>query len=194
MEKGLIYIFTGDGKGKTSAALGVAVRSALIGEDVCWISWYKQDSWEVAEKSIVQKFPNFEMNFAGLGFLIAEPELVKGEVKFATVGASNKVIDTASKREHKKAASDALTLAESKIKSGKYFLIVLDEVINAVSDKLIDEKDLLRLLNSRGLTHIVLTGRGVSPQIIENADLITECKKIKHPYDLGKLAVKGLDF
>jgi cob(I)alamin adenosyltransferase len=124
------------------------------------------------------------------------------ELKLATVGDGAKVVDTASEDEHKLAASLGLQMAVKSLQE-KPFLLVMDEVLNAVDEGLITEKELLEVMGNRGETHLVLTGRlGTEPaslpaqagMILAGADLVTECKKIKHPYDLGKLAVKGLDF
>jgi cob(I)alamin adenosyltransferase len=193
MTTGLVYVFTGEGKGKTSAALGVATRSLLLDKPVTWIAFYKQSAWGLAEAKLSEKFPNLDMHFTGKGFRITQPESVKGSVKLASVGKSGKVVDTASEAEHVAAASDALALAKQQLAT-QPFLLVLDEVLNAVDEGLLSEQLVLALLASRGSTHVILTGRGVTPQMIEQVDLVTECKKIKHPYDLGKLAVQGLDF
>ena len=215
---GLIYIFSGEGKGKTSAALGVTVRSLLNGEKVTWISFYKQESWGLSEAKLKDKFENLEMFFTGKGFRITnfDKKLMRDgkELKLATVGEGAKVVDTASEDEHKLAAQAGLSIAleilnprssdhspkvaqGSELKSQKPFLLVMDEVLNAVDEGLIAEKELLKVMGNRGETHVVLTGRvGTEPArtVLAGADLVTECKKIKHPYDLGKLAVKGLDF
>jgi cob(I)alamin adenosyltransferase len=193
---GLIYVFTGQGKGKTSAALGMAVRAGLIDKPVSWIAWYKEDNWDLAEKHLPAKLPKIEMSFKGAGFRITKPEMIKGKIKLASVGKGAKVIDTATEEEHRAAAQSALEFATEKIKSGKYFLIIMDEIINAVSEGLLEEGEVIRALNLRGETHIVMTGRANEKvrMILEYADLVTECKKIKHPYDSGKLAVYGLDF
>jgi cob(I)alamin adenosyltransferase len=193
MSQGLVYVFTGDGKGKTSAALGVTTRALLLEQTVIWIAFYKQASWGLSEAKLAEQFPNLTMEFMGQGFRITTPEQVKGTVKLATVGKSAKVVDTASEAEHVAAAVKALSLAKAKL-STQPFLLVLDEVLNAVSEGLLDEESLLNLLQQRGKTHIVLTGRGMSEQIIEAANLVTECRKMKHPYDVGQLAVAGLDF
>lgn len=193
MNAGLVYVFTGEGKGKTSAALGVATRSLLLDKQVVWIAFYKQSSWGLAEAKLSEKFSNLDMTFAGKGFRITKPEQTKGKVKLATVGGSAKVVDTASEAEHVTAASDALMLAREKLET-KPFLLVLDEVLNAVDEGLLPETAVLEVLEGRGETHIVLTGRGVTSKVIAAADLVTECKKIKHPYDEGKLAVQGLDY
>jgi ATP:corrinoid adenosyltransferase len=119
----------------------------------------------------------------------------KGNVKLATVGESSKVVDTASEDEHIQAAKEGLELVQQKL-SEQPFLLVMDEVLNAVSEGLLEEKDVLDVVEGRDETHIVLTGRSGEPtrRLLEGADLVTECKKIKHPYDLGKLAVKSLDY
>lgn len=194
---GLVYVFTGEGKGKTSAALGVATRSLLIEKKVVWIAFYKQESWGLAEAKLRGKYENLEMIFGGKGFRISnfDKKIMKEgkELKLATVGDGAKVVDTASEEEHQLAAKSNLELAEEKLKE-KPFLLVMDEVLNAVSEGLIESKRVMELLNSRGDTHIVLTGRGLPKEIEAQVDLVTECKKVKHPYDLGKLAVSGLDF
>ncbi len=194
---GLVYVFTGEGKGKTSAALGVATRSLLIEKKVVWIAFYKQESWGLAEAKLRDKFDNLEMIFGGLGFRISkfDKKIMKSgkELKLATVGDGAKVVDTASEEEHQLAAESNLELAADKLKE-KPFLLVMDEVLNAVSEGLIESKRVIELIGKRGDTHVVLTGRGLPVEIEEQVDLVTECRKIKHPYDLGRLAVSGLDF
>jgi len=199
---GLVYVFTGEGKGKTSAALGVATRSLLNGEKVVWVAFYKQESWGLSESKLKDKFENLEMKFIGKGFRITnfDKKLMRDgkELKLATVGDGAKVVDTASEDEHKLAASLGLQMAVKSLQE-KPFLLVMDEVLNAVDEGLISEKELLEVIKKRGETHLVITGRigssGRLPEgLMASVDLVTECKKIKHPYDLGKLAVKGLDF
>lgn len=188
MNKGLVYVFTGEGKGKTSAAIGTATRTLLIGKQVVWIAFYKQESWGLAEAKLKDKFPNLEMRFVGKGFRIGK--------KTAPVGnKGNVVVDTASEEEHKQAAEAGLQLAADSLRQ-KPFLLVLDEILNAVSDRLIESEMVMELLDKRGDTHVVLTGRAGGPArtVLAGADLVTECRKIKHPYDEGKLAVRGLDY
>ncbi len=190
---GLVYVFTGDGKGKTSAAIGTATRSLLNGERVVWVAFYKQESWGLSEAKLKEKFSNLEMIFVGKGFRITKPELTKGNVKLATVGDSHKVVDTATEDEHQASAKTGLAKAKVKLEEHP-FLLILDEILNAVSEGLIEESELLDFLQKRGTTNLVLTGRGATEKVVEQSDLVTECRKIKHPYDLGQLAVKGLDF
>lgn len=195
MTTGLVYAFTGEGKGKTSAALGVAVRAALIDQKVVWISFYKGKDWDLAEKHLPDMLPHLTMHFAGKGFMIAEAKEKKAKsgVGYAKIAGEHVVIDTATDDEHLQAARAGLELAGNAL-SQKPFLLILDEILNAVSEGLIREKDLLSLIEKRGQTHIVLTGRGVTENIIRASDLVTECTKIKHPYDSGKLAIRGLDY
>lgn len=186
-KKGSIYVFTGDGKGKTSAALGVTVRALGARWRVCWVSLYKEESWGLSEKVLIEKFPKFEMYFLGEGFYF--------EGKTKDVGRSGaKVVNKTSEVEHKKSAERALELIGEKVKSGEYELVVMDEINNAITDGLVDVERVVEIVENRGETHLVLTGREVHARIVEVADLVTECKKIKHPYDEGKLAIKGLDY
>lgn len=183
---GLIYIFTGEGKGKTSAAIGVATRALLLEKKVIWVAFYKQESWGLAEAKLKDRFSNLEMMFSGKGFKIGE--------KTAPVGTKGHVVvDSASEEEHQAAAEDGLWRAENALQQ-KPFLLVMDEVMNAVSEGLLESKQVREILSKRGESHVILTGRGASEELIKIADLVTECRKIKHPYDQGNLAVQGLDF
>lgn len=173
MNKGLIYLFTGNGKGKTSAALGVGVRAALSGMKVGMVCWYKEEKWRISEASISKRLPNFKVFLMGEGFY-----------KLPT--------DHASGKEHKEASRKALEKARKLL--GKVDLLILDEVNNAVKDKLINLDDLIDLVSKRGKTHLILTGRGAYKEIIGMADLVTDMHKVKHPFDKGLKAVKGLDY
>lgn len=170
---GLVYVFTGEGKGKTSAAIGIAVRAALSGMRVAIVQWYKEKKWPITEHKLGEKFDNIKIYPLGSGFYQLPS-------------------DHASPDEHKKSAQDALAQAGELM--GQVDLLVLDEICNTVGDKLLTVREIVALIGKRGKTHLVLTGRGATQEIVEIADLVTECKKIKHPYDTGKLAVAGLDF
>lgn len=170
---GLVYVFTGEGKGKTSAAIGIAVRAALSGMRVAIVQWYKEKKWPIAEHKLGERFDNIKIYPLGSGFYQLPS-------------------DHASPDEHKRSAHKALKMASKLME--EVDLLVLDEICNTVEDKLLAEKEILEIIEKRGETHLVLTGRGATGKIIKMADLVTECKKIKHPYDTGKLAVAGLDF
>ncbi len=176
----MVYVFEGNGKGKTSAALGVTIRMLLLSKSVVWISWFKEESWKVSEMNLSKKFKNLEMYWMGKGFF-GGPD------------------DHNSLSTHVVAAQSAISLAKSFLinktnKDKRVELLVLDEVIKAVNDNLIIIDEVLDLIKMRGETHLVLTGHDCPLKIREVADLVTEMKKIKHPYDKGIMAVSGLDF
>ncbi len=195
--KGLRYVFTGEGKGKTSAALGVAMRGLLNDWKVLWISFIKEESWGVSEGKLREKFDNLEMYFVGKGFYIKNSKLKtqnsKPQLKTQKL-KTGVVVDRFGEEEHKEAAREGLKLAEEKLVSGEYQLVVLDEVLNALSEGLLEDEAVLRVVGLRGEAHIVLTGRGLGEELGRVADLVTECKKVKHPYDKGIMAVRGLDY
>jgi cob(I)alamin adenosyltransferase len=177
MEKkqGMVYVFEGKGKGKTSAALGCALRMLLLGKRVEWVSWFKERSWQTAEMKLVNKFDKtLKMHWMGGGFLGGEDD--------------NKTFE-----EHKKKAVEAINLSFLIVTKGTD-LLVMDEVIKAVNEKLVDVKEVIEIIKMRGKTHIILTGHDCPEEIVEMADLVTKMVKIKHPYDKGVLAVSGLDF
>lgn len=203
MSNGLVYIFTGEGKGKTSAALGVAMRAVGHGKRVAMIQWYKERKWQIGEHELPEllKKELFEIYPMGQGFY-----------KLPT--------DHATSKEHKKAAEEAMELAKRLLKEKKvnrftghkaenkhglasnlpafqpssFFLLILDEVINAVSDGLISQISLISLIRRKHDTHLILTGRNAPKELIELADLVTDMRNIKHPYEKGKKAVMGLDY
>jgi cob(I)alamin adenosyltransferase len=183
-QKGLVYVFTGDGKGKTSAALGIVARAVCNKMKVAFVAWYKEESWPISEKELPAR-----INPAG-----AEGEL---EMYFMGEGFYKLPTDKATPEEHKKSAKKALKKAKSLL--GRVDVLVMDEVVKAIADGLIDEKEVVRVVEKRGKTHVVLTGRGLVTgsgpvSLMKVADLATECRKIKHPFDKGVKAVKGLDF
>jgi len=169
----MIYVFTGNGKGKTSAALWTAMRMVAQGKRVAGVQFYKEARWPTAVQRIEKKFKNFELYLSGKGFF-----------KLPT--------DHATPQMHRKAATAGLARAEKLLK--KVDLLILDEINNAVSDKLIDLNQLTNLIDKRGKTHVILTGRKADKKIIKMADLVTSMQKIKHPFDKGIKAVKGLDY
>ncbi len=185
---GLIYIFTGTGKGKTSAALGMALRAICDGKKVVWIAWYKESSWDVSEYKAGELLgENFSMFIGGKGFYFAD----HSKIKKITVGA---VTDKVSEDEHKKAAKESLQKLKDILEEKKTDVVICDELAQAAGEGLVDVADVLEILKSRGTTHLVLTGRNCPHTLIDAADTVTEMRKIKHAYDKGTMAVKGLDF
>lgn len=178
MEKdpGLVVVYTGKGKGKTTAALGMALRA--IGHDykICMIQFIK-GSWHYGEMSSSKRLePDFELTAVGKGF----------------VGILD---DKTPKEIHQKIAKEAIDIAKEKTLSEKYDIIILDEINYAVNLGLVDVKDVLDLIKIKPQkVTLVLTGNHVRQEVIDAADLVTEMKEIKHPFQRGIRAKKGIDF
>lgn len=175
-DQGLVIVYTGDGKGKTTAAMGLALRAAGYGKRVLVIQFVK--TWFTGEKGGFELIPNVEFIQAGKGFYkILGDDLPEGE--------------------HVEAAQEALGLAQVKIASGEYDVVVLDEIIGSVTGGLLKLEPVLALIDSKPpLLDLVLTGHHGKelPALLERADLITEMVKVKHPYDSGILAKKTIDY
>lgn len=173
---GLIIINTGDGKGKTTAALGICVRAVGYDMKVAVVQFIK-GSWHYGELDGIKRLsPNVELFTGGKGF----------------VGI---IDDNLPRTEHEKAAEATLKLSEELMLSGKYDILILDELNVALSIGLLDIKDVLKLLDKKPeKMDIVITGRGAFQELIDRADLVTEMKEIKHPYQKGILAQKGIDY
>lgn len=199
MKQGLVYIFTGDGKGKTSAALGTLLRGIGRQWQVAWVSLYKEPQWKLSEFAFLNQLSarsrkKVQMKLMGKGFYIADGQVGgEGEVKVATVNDAV-VVDDDSQGAHQQAAHQALTHFAELLSSQHYQLCILDEVCNAIDDGLLSEQAVLAVIAQRGKTHLVLTGRNATSELIKQADLVSRIEKVKHPYDQGQNAVQGLDF
>lgn len=192
----LVYLFTGTGKGKTSAALGMSLRAVCAGMKVAWVAWYKESSWDVSEFGATKYLPNFEMYVMGKGFYFQKPtEDVKtvGKVRVAKTQIGV-VVDAHHAEDHKEAAKLAMQKAIELVEKQEIDLLVCDELAQALAQGLVSEKDIDTLLARRGKIHLVITGRDAPQVLIDLADTVSEIKPIKHAYDRGIMAVKGLDF
>ncbi|MBP2624752.1 MAG: cob(I)yrinic acid a,c-diamide adenosyltransferase [Nitrosopumilaceae archaeon] len=176
MEKGLIIVYTGNGKGKTTAALGLVLRAIGYKQKVCMIQFIK-GSWHYGEMYSANILkPEFELVAAGKGFV-------------GIIDDSTPLI------EHKKIAQHAIEICKKKIQSNKYNTVILDEINYAINMKLIKLDDLIKIINSKPYEqNLVLTGNYVKNKIIDLADIVTEMKEIKHPFKFGIKAKKGIDF
>ncbi|MGB6463736.1 MAG: cob(I)yrinic acid a,c-diamide adenosyltransferase [Nitrosotalea sp.] len=177
MEKdGLVIVYTGKGKGKTTAALGMALRAIGYDYKVCMIQFIK-GSWHYGEMTSSKRLePEFELTAVGKGF----------------VGIMD---DKSPIEDHKKIADEALAIAKEKITSEKYNIVILDEINYAVNLGLVKIDDVLKLIQTKPASvNLVLTGNHVRDEIIELADLVTEMREIKHPFKSGIRAKKGIDF
>ena len=175
-EDGLVIVYTGKGKGKTTAALGMALRAIGYDHKVCMLQFIK-GSWHYGEMDSSKKLePNFELIAVGKGF----------------VGILD---DNSSREEHEKYAAEALRICREKIFSEKYNVVILDEVNYAIDLGLIDVQAVTKIIKEKPSSlDLVLTGRDAKEEIIELADLVTEMKEIKHPFKSGIKAKKGIDF
>ena len=175
-EPGLTIVYTGKGKGKTTAALGIALRAVGYDKKICMIQFIK-GSWHYGEMTSSKRLePEFEMVAIGKGF----------------VG----IIDDKSPiEEHKRIANEAIKISNNKIQSGNYDIVILDEVNYAINLNLVKLDDILNLIKSKpDSLDLILTGNYAKDEIIELADLVTEMKEIKHPFQQGKKAKKGIDY
>lgn len=176
IQKGLVICYTGDGKGKTTAALGMAVRAS--GYNLRTLIWqFIKGSWHYGELDGVKRLaPYVEMSTHGEGFVGIVDDKLPVEV-------------------HRKAALEALEGVKKEIQSGAWDIVILDEIFVACTLGFLTADDLLDLIDSKPANvHLVLTGRGAPPKVLERADLVTEMREIKHPYQKGELAQKGVDY
>ena len=169
---GLVQVYTGPGKGKTTASLGLAFRATGRGLEVLMIQFLKPPE-NYGEHLAAEKVPNFTILPLGLDHMLSKVP---------------KEIDI-------KIAHETLQRAKEEIYSGKYDLVILDEINNTMSWKLLGPDEVIEMLKGRpDHVEIVLTGRGAPKEIVEYADLVTEMTMIKHPFDKGVGARKGIEY
>ena len=174
-KKGLLIVFTGNGKGKTTASLGMALRTIGHGYKVAIIQFIKGGWTTGEEKALKTLSPNISWHALGEGFTWETQDRVRDE----------------------KLVQEAWQLAKKYIKNESYKLIILDEINIATKLGYLDSKEIITFLNSLNnrKNHIVLTGRGASDSIINYADLVTEMKLIRHPFkEQGIKAQKCVEF
>jgi len=168
--KGLVHVYTGDGKGKTTAALGLAIRAVGQGMKVAFIQFVK--GLPCGEHFFAKQYNPFE-------------------IIQISIGESFKK----SKEQLSQEARQTLAYAEQEIASGKYDLVILDEIFVAITQGLITVKQVLDLLDAKpGSVELVLTGRKAPPEIVQRADLVTEMLMIKHPLTEGTSARRGIEY
>ena len=175
-DKGLIIVHTGNGKGKTTAALGLGLRAWGQGLRVLVLQFIK-GNWKYGELQVAEKLgANFSIRQMGEGFV-------------------NRGSDGDDKSAHMRAACDTLDAARREISSGNWDMVILDEINYAVKFGLVSQEEVLELLAGKpALLHLVLTGRDALPEVIERADLVTEMRELKHPYKQGIEAQRGIEF
>ncbi|ABO67045.1 MULTISPECIES: cob(I)yrinic acid a,c-diamide adenosyltransferase [Geobacillus] len=174
---GRVIVYTGDGKGKTTAALGLALRAVGRGMNVAVLQFLKSPERTYGEQLALRRL-GIEVHQLGAGF------------------TWTKTADV-----HRQALQRAWTLAKQYVHSGQYDLIVLDELNNALAidrfpvDDIISVEDVLELIRTRPPSlHLVITGRSARPELIAVADIVTEMTLVKHDYEQGEAAMKGIEF
>ena len=174
--KGLVVVITGHGKGKTTTALGIAVRACGHNMRVCIIQFMKGDLYSGEWDGVKKMGCQIELISTGKGFCG-----IQG--------------NPYSFKEHRENAQDAIELTHQKMNSGQYDVLILDEINNAEHLRLVDLEQVLEILRRKPpLMHLVLTGRDVSPQVIELADTVSEVTEIKHAYRKGIEPQPGIDY
>jgi len=173
MKKGLVIVHTGHGKGKTTAALGLAMRALGHGLHVCVIQFIK-GSWKYGELASAERFHDrLDFHVLGKGF---------------TWKSENLDAD-------KQVAQAAWQFAKQKLASDDYALIILDELTYLIKYGFVEESEILETLtHKRDDLHIVVTGRDASQGLLDAADLVTEMVAVKHPFEDGVKAQKGIEF
>lgn len=176
-DRGLVLVYYGDGKGKTTAALGAVLRA--VGQNKkCAVLQFIKGEWPSSERIAIPRHMNqlVSIEAAGKGFVG-----IQGDKK--------------PKEEHEKAARHALSRAQELAGNDDLFILVIDEILDAVALGLLSEDDVVDLIKQRTQQlHLILTGHEKLRRIIELADVATEMRKEKHSYDNGLLAVQGLDY
>jgi cob(I)alamin adenosyltransferase len=171
--KGLIIVYTGNGKGKTTAALGAALRASLRGMNILMIQFLKEKG-----SSAEQDFPaplslQISVYPCGMGFVFDGDDITP----------------------HKEAAEAGWQLMEEELKRKKYDLLILDEIAAALNLHLLSTENLRTFLTGKDTAlHVILTGRDMPEELIEIADTVTEMKEIKHAYHKGIAAAPGIDY
>jgi cob(I)alamin adenosyltransferase len=168
---GLVIVNTGHGKGKTTAALGMALRAVGHDQRVAFVQFIKARSAGEHEAA-ARLAPNLELHRMGKGFVAGEAG-----------------------PEHRRAARDALEFVRQCLRAGRHDMVVADEILTAVGLKLLAPQDVEAILPDRPPdVHLVLTGRGAWDSLIEKADLVTEMRLVKHPYEKGVMGQEGIEF
>jgi cob(I)alamin adenosyltransferase len=171
---GLVIVNTGDGKGKTTAALGAAMRAAGHERKVLVMQFIK-GPWKSGEHEAAHRLePLVEMRTVGKGFVRPDGRPEEEDVD---------------------AAHEGLKEAREALESGEYGLVVLDEVLYAIDYGLLSVEDVLEAVGTRGAgVDVILTGRNAPPAIVELADTVTEFREVKHPFRSGIKARKGIEY
>ena len=170
--KGLLLVYTGHGKGKTTAALGIVFRALGRGLKVAVVQFIK-GKWKTGERTYAETLPELTFLVMGRGFTWESDDLSRD----------------------KEAARQAWQEAARLIQGGDHAIVVLDELTYVMNFDFVPLGEVLDVLRNRPAhVHVVITGRNAPDELVEMADLVTEMKSIKHPFEKGIAAQPGIDF
>lgn len=193
LDRGLVQVYTGDSKGKTTAALGQCLRAVGHGFYVCFIQFLKGGAYTGELYSIQRLYPNFE--FRQYGITCPYSTLIRqGEEKCHGCGKCfpSKGKDST---EHERMTRLGFSAAEKAVSSGEYDIVVLDEINQAVYQEFLTADEVLALLDKKPpIVEVILTGRNAHPAIVERADLVTEMTLRKHPFQKGISSRRGIEY
>jgi cob(I)alamin adenosyltransferase len=176
--KGLVQIYTGDGKGKTTAALGLALRAAGQGNKVLFYQFLKPPCLNTGERTALSPLPSIKIESLDIQW-----DMAKSPKDTKAISAARTAIHETLERLSKAAAKR------------KFDVLILDEIVYCEAKGLASIEDLKKVTKGRDKhVEIILTGRGATPELIALADLVTEMKNIKHPFDKGTSARQGIEF
>jgi len=179
LNKGLVQLYTGDGKGKTTAAFGLALRAAGQGNKVLIYQFLKPDSLDIGER--------FALKISGLRLRVESFDV---EWDLTT-----SLEDEKKKAQAKASIKDVLKRLAETAQKRFYDVLILDEIVYCLSKGLAEIEDIRQIIEQRDpAAEIVLTGRGATKELIEMADLVTEMKNVKHPFEKGIVSRRGIDF
>ncbi|MEW6610146.1 MAG: cob(I)yrinic acid a,c-diamide adenosyltransferase [Patescibacteria group bacterium] len=196
---GIVIVYFGDGKGKTTAALGLAMRALGRGMDVAVLQFIKSEpgtgkgiTWSSGERIFAETYSKSKIQNPK-----SKMKVSCGQLFIKTLGEGFVRIrgDKRPFEEHRRAARKGLHEAEKMLRAGRFQVVILDEVLRAIEEKLLTVNSVVSVLkNKKRDVHVVLTGHHVPKEILAVADLVTEMRKVKHPFDVGILAKIGIDY
>jgi cob(I)alamin adenosyltransferase len=171
----MIHVYTGDGKGKTTAALGLAMRARGHGLRICYIYFHKDpERWGYGEHGILKK-----MGVDVFGFAKKHPHFHK----------------KLNRRETRRECLKGLGFIKKVYGMGRYDMVILDEINISLRDKFLEKEEVLEIMEKKPKKiELVLTGRGAIKEVIEKADLVSRVAKVKHPYDSGVGRKMGIEY
>jgi cob(I)alamin adenosyltransferase len=186
---GLVHVYTGDGKGKTTSAVGVGLRATGHGMTVLMIQFLKGGGHAGEVIAAEKMLSTFHVKQFGKACPYSE------EMKKGSMECDNCKDCFLTRKEEKQKVEEALDLAEKVVSSGKYDLVILDEINNAVSRRLASPGRVLRLIKAKkSNVELILTGRNAPKELIEAADYVTIMKRVKHPFMKGIRSRYGVDY